>query len=83
MQNDLNNRPLLNNRRSGIGGGTSAAIIAGVLILGALFFWGPWNNGPQSGTATNTSMGTTTGSTSPGRPAAPVTAPAPPPGSTR
>lgn len=52
MQND-NNRPLLEDRRSGIGGGPIAAIVAAVLIVGAIIQWGPWNNGSHSGTASN------------------------------
>jgi hypothetical protein len=80
MQNDLNTRPSLNDRRGGIGGGTLAAIIAAVLIVGALFMWGPWNNGSHSGTASNSSTGTTTGGASTTRPAAPITTPAPAPG---
>jgi hypothetical protein len=83
MQNDLNTRPSLDDRRSGIGGGTIAMIVAAVLIVGALFMWGPWNNGSHSGTASNDSTGTTTGSSSTIRPAAPVTAPAPAPATTR
>jgi hypothetical protein len=72
MQNDLNTRSPLDDRRSGIGGGTIAMIVAAVLIVGALFMW---NSGSHTGTASNDSTGTTTGSAS--RPAAPVTAPAP------
>ncbi len=83
MQNDLNNRPLLDDRRSGIGRGTIAAIFAAVLIVGALFMWGPWNNGTHSGTASNSSPGTTTGSTTTTRPLAPVTPPSPAPATTR
>ena len=77
MQNDLNTRSSLDDRRSGIGGGTIAMIVAAVLIVGALFMW---NSGSR--TASNDSTGTTTG-TSSSRPAAPVTAPAPAPATTR
>jgi hypothetical protein len=81
MQNDLNTRDRLDDRGSGIGGGMVAAIVAAVLIVGALFMWGPWN-GSHNGTASNASPGTTTGSVT--RPAAPVTTPAAPaPATTR
>ena len=73
MQDDLNNRPRIGNRATGIGGGTIAAIIAAVLIIGALFMWGPWNT--NSGTASNKSATTTTGSARTTSPVAPATAP--------
>lgn len=71
MQNDLNTRPPLDGRRSGIGGGTIAAIVAALVIVRALFVWGPWNTGSKSGTASNASSGTTTGSASTANPASP------------
>jgi hypothetical protein len=74
MQDDLNTRSRFANRSSAIGGGTIAAIIAAVLIVGALFMWGPWNNGTHSGTASNKAS-TTTGSASTTSPAAPATTP--------
>lgn len=75
MQDDLNTRRPIGDRRNGIGGGTIAAIVAAVLIVGALFMWGPWN-GSHSGTASNSSTGTTTGSSSTTGSAAPATTPA-------
>jgi cell division protein FtsN len=77
MQNDLDNRSRLDDRTTGMGGGTIAAIIAAVLILGALFLWAPWN-GPHNNAANNTSSTTTTGSASTNRPAGPATTPAAP-----
>jgi hypothetical protein len=83
MQNDLDTHNPLNERRSGIGGGTIAAVIAALLIVGALFTWGPWSGSHR--VADNMAPGTTTGSTSTTGPAAPVTAPvtAPAPTATR
>jgi hypothetical protein len=82
MQNEMNSRPPLDDRRTGMGGGTIAAIIAALLIVGALFTWGPWSG---SHTTANNTPGMTTGSASTTRPAAPVTAPvtAPAPATTR
>ena len=68
MENDLNTRRPLDDRRRGIGGGMIAAIIAVLLVAGALLTWAPWNNGGD--TASNKSSSTTTGSTSSTRPAA-------------
>jgi hypothetical protein len=79
MQNDLDNRSRLDDRTTGVGGGTIAAIIAAVLILGALFLWSPWS-GPHN-TASNTSPSTTTGAGT-NRPAGPATTPTAPPPST-
>ena len=62
MENDLDTRRPLDDRRRGIGGGMIAAIIAVLLVAGALFTWAPWNSGSQSGTASNKSPSTTTGS---------------------
>jgi hypothetical protein len=65
-QTGLENR---NNRRTGIGTGTITAIIAAVVIAGALMLFGPWgthrtaiNNSPPS--SSGSSPGTTTGQTS-------------------
>jgi hypothetical protein len=57
-----------------------AAIIAVLLVAGALFTWAPWNKGSQSGTASNKSPSTTTGSAST---TAPATNPAPTSGGNR
>ena len=58
-----NNRRLDPRDRDGISTGTIAAIIAVVVIIGALLLWHPWN--ANNGTASNSS-GTTTGQTSTG-----------------
>jgi hypothetical protein len=62
---DLDNNRRLDPRddREGIGTGTIAAIIAVVVIIGALLLWHPWN--ANNGTASNSS-GATTGQTSTG-----------------
>jgi hypothetical protein len=58
------------NRSTGIGTGTIAAIIAAVVIAGALMLFGPWGNNNNrtainnSGPASNSAPGTTTGQTS-------------------
>jgi hypothetical protein len=57
------------NRSTGIGTGTIAAIIAAVVIAGALMLFGPWGNNNRtainnSGPASNSAPGTTTGQTS-------------------
>jgi hypothetical protein len=69
MENDLNTRRQLDDQRRGIRGGTIAAIVAALLIIGALFALGPWNNGTNSGTASNISANTTTGSANTSAPA--------------
>jgi hypothetical protein len=58
-----------NRRKSGIGGGTIAAIVAALLlIIGALYTWGPWStNGTHD--AANPAPATSTvgqGSSGPG-----------------
>ena len=61
---DLDNNRRLDPRDSdGISTGTIAAIIAVVVIIGALLLWHPWN--ANNGSASNSS-GTTTGQTSTG-----------------
>jgi hypothetical protein len=74
MRDDLDNR-MPGTTRGGFGAGTIAAIVAAVLIIGALFLWAP---GSGDRTASNSSPGTTTGqgSTTP-RPAPAPAAPSP------
>jgi hypothetical protein len=67
MENDLDVRRPLDDRRRGMGGGMIAAIIAVLLVAGALLTWAPWNTGGD--TASNKSPSTTTGSASSTRPA--------------
>jgi hypothetical protein len=69
------NRTGLDNRRTGMGRGTITAIIAALVIAGALMLFGPWghnrtavNNSTPA--TSNSTTGTTTGQT-------PTTAPAP------
>ena len=69
MENDLNTRRQFDDQRRGIRGGTIAAIVAALLIIGALFALAPWNNGTNSGTASNKSTNTTTGSANTSAPA--------------
>lgn len=74
----LDNRTGLDSRRTG-NGTTIAAVIAAVVIAGALFLYGPWSN--DKSTVSNSSASTTTGQ-SPGipratTPASPI-APLPP-----
>jgi hypothetical protein len=69
MENDLNTRRQFDDQRRGIRGGTIAAIVAALLIIGALFALAPWNNGTNSGTASNKSTTTTTGSANTSAPA--------------
>jgi len=74
----------LDNRSTGIGTGTIAAIIAAVVIAGALMLFGPWGtNGAinnSTPTSSNSTPGTTTGQTPSGAPRviAPAVAPAAP-----
>ena len=71
-RSELDNRPGLDSGRAGIGTGTITAIIAAVVVAGALFLFGPWAN--NTSTVTNSSPGTTTGqSSSIPRAATPVT----------
>lgn len=85
----------LDNRKTGMGTGTITAIIAAVVIAGALMLFGPWSNNrtaiSNSTPATsNSTPGTTTGQTSGGprvitptvTPAAPTTT-TPAPATTR
>ena len=75
----------LDNRSTGIGTGTIAAIIAAVVIAGALMLFGPWGTNRSSinnstPTSSNPTPGTTTGQTPSGAPRviAPAVAPAAP-----
>jgi hypothetical protein len=75
----------LDNRSTGIGTGTIAAIIAAVVIAGALMLFGPWGTNRSAinnstPTSSNSTPGTTTGQTPSGAPRviAPAVAPAAP-----
>jgi hypothetical protein len=84
-------RAALENRRSGISAPTITAIIAALVIAGALVLFGPWGSNKRSAVnnstpaTSNSTAGTTTGQTSSAprvvtptvTPAAPTTAPAP------
>ena len=48
---------------AGMGGGTIASIIAILVIVGAIFMWGPWS-GNTSNTAANPAPATTVGQSS-------------------
>jgi hypothetical protein len=82
---DNRQRTGLDNRSTGFGRGTIAAIIAAVVIAGAMMLFGPWganraaisNSTPTSSTS---SPGTTTGQTPSGAPRviAPAITPAAP-----
>ena len=63
-------RIVVNNRNSGIGAGTITAIIAAVVIAGALMLFGPWGNNNRTAVSnstpatTSSTNGATTGQTS-------------------
>ena len=85
IDKNLNSRTNLDRRSPGMGPGTIAAIIAALVIIGALFMWAPWSN-DTSNTAANPAPATTTGqsssapiTTTPSTPASPppTTTPAP------
>ena len=82
------NRTGLDNRRAGNWTGTITAIIAAVVIAGALMLFGPWGHNRTADnnstpTTSNSTPRTTTGQTSPTvTPAAPITT-APAPATTR
>jgi hypothetical protein len=65
-----NDRTGLDNRRTGMGTGTITAIIAAVVIAGALMLFGPWGNNRTAvnnstpATSKSTPSSTTTGQTS-------------------
>ena len=71
LNDDMNRRADLNRRDNGMGGMMIAALVAAAVIIG-LFMWAPWSG---DRTASNTSPGTTVGSST-NRPAAPA-APSP------
>lgn len=86
-----NDRTGLDNRKTGMGAGTIAAILGAVLIVGGLMLFGSWGdnrtaviNSPTATTG-NSTAGTTTGQTSGAprvitpnvAPATPTTPPAP------
>lgn len=90
-----NDRISIDNRKTGMGTGTIAAIIAAVVVVGGLMLFGSWgdnrtavNNSPPA--TSNSTAGTTTGQTSGAprvitpnvTPAAPTTT-APAPATTR
>jgi hypothetical protein len=74
MRDDLDTRTPVGTR-TGMSTGTMAAIVAAVLVIGALFFWPRDATNPSASTAPNTTVGQT--STAPA-PAAPAPAPAAP-----
>jgi hypothetical protein len=84
MRDDINNRTDLDRRNTGgMGRGTIAAIIAALVIVGALFMWGPWSSN-TSDTAANPAPARTIGqsssapvTTTPTTPASPPAAAAP------
>jgi len=64
-----NDRTGLDNRKTGMGTGTIAAIIAAVVIAGGLMLFGPWGNNRtavnnSTPATSNSTPGTTTGQTS-------------------
>jgi hypothetical protein len=71
LNDDMSRRVDLNRRDNGMGGMMIAALVAAAVIIG-LFMWAPWSG---DRTASNTSPGTTVGSST-NRPAAPA-APSP------
>ena len=90
-----NDRIVIDNSKTGMGMGTITAIIAAVVIAGALMLFGPWGNdrtaiNNSTPATTNSAPGTTTGQTSNAprvitpnvAPAAPTTT-APAPATTR
>jgi hypothetical protein len=76
LNDDMNRRADLNRRDNGMGGMMIAALVVAAVLIG-LFMWAPWSG---DRTASNTSPGTTVGSSAsrpaapaPGAPAAPST----------
>ena len=79
-----NDRNGLDNRRNGMGAGTITAIVAALVIAGALMLFGPWGNNNRSAVSnstpatSNSTGGTTTGQTSSAPRASPTLTPAAP-----
>jgi hypothetical protein len=84
-----NNRAGLDDRRTGMNRGTIGAVIAAIVVVGALMLFGPWGHNRTADNTTipaarNSTTGTTTGQTSPTTPAPTTPAPATPaPATTR
>ena len=77
------NRTGLDNRKTGMGTGTITAIIAAVVIAGALMLFGPWGNdrtaiNNSTPAASSSTSGTTTGQTGAPRVITPTITPAAP-----
>jgi len=61
MRDDIDDLDRTNTR--GMGAGTIAAVIAVLVIVGAIFMWGPWSSN-TSNTAANPAPATTVGQSS-------------------
>ena len=68
IDRDIGDRTNLNRRNPGMGTGTIVAIIAVLVVIGALFMWAPWSD-DTSKTGASPTPATTTGQSS----SAPVT----------
>src|SRR3954452_4730379 len=78
LNDDMNRRADLNRRDNGMGGMMIAALVLAAVLIG-LIMWAPWSG---DRTASNTSPGTTVGSSA-SRPAAPAPAAPAAPSTTR